>query len=223
MYEMSTRLGRLFRRNQSLDFASIAKAAGGRSRRSLFRDLDSLGYLTSYSHAGRYYTLSNIPQFDEHGLWFYKGIGFSRAGTLKNTLVELIGIAEGGYTHHELKAIMHVRVHNTLLALVQEKRVNREHIEKLYLYVSAQRERAQEQVARRREWLAAGEKAAPVFEVPVMTVIEVLMEVIRAGQVLIDPAEVVQRLHGRGIQVSVGEAEQVFVCYGLNALKKTPR
>lgn len=53
--------------------------------------------------------------------------------------------------------------------------------------------------------------------------IEVLMEVIRAGQVLIGPAEVVQRLHGRGIQVSVGEAEQVFACYGLNALKKTPR
>jgi len=223
MNEMSTRLGRLLRRNQSLDFASIARAAGGRSRRSLFRDLHSLGYLTSYTHAGRYYTLSDIPQFDEHGLWFHKGMGFSRAGTLKNTLVELIGAAEAGYTHLELKALMHVRVHNTLLALVHEKRVNREHIEKLYVYVSAQRERAQEQVARRGEWLAAGEKAARVFEVPVMTVIEVLMEVIRAGQVLIGPAEVVQRLHGRGIQVSVGEAEQVFVCYGLNALKKTPR
>jgi len=223
MNEISTGLGRLLRRNQSLDFASIAKAAGGRSRRSLFRDLDSLGYLTSYTHAGRYYTLCDIPQFDEHGLWFYKGIGFSRAGTLKNTLVELIGAAEAGYTHLELKALMHVRVHNTLLALVHEKRVNREHIEKLYVYLSAQRERAQEQVRRRREWLAAGQKAAPVFDVPVMTVIEVLMEVIRAGQVLIDPAEVVQRLHGRGIRVSVDEAEQVFVCYGLNALKKTPR
>jgi len=222
MNDMSTRLGRLLRRNQSLDFTSIARAAGGRSRRSLFRDLDSLGYLTSYTHAGRYYTLCDIPQFDDHGLWFHKGIGFSRAGTLKNTLVELIGAAEAGYTHLELKALMHVRVHNTVLALVQEKRVNREHIEKLYVYVSAQRERAREQVARRGEWLAAGE-AARVFEVPVMTVIEVLMEVIRAGQVLIGPAEVVQRLHGRGIQVSVGEAEQVFVCYELNALKKTPR
>jgi len=46
--------------------------------------------------------------------------------------------------------------------------------------------------------------------------------VIRVGQVLIDPAEVVQRLHDRGIRVSVSEAEQVFVRYGLNALKKTP-
>ena len=222
MNELSTLLGRLLRRKQSLDFASIQKVVGGRSRRSLFRDLDSLGYLTSYTHAGRYYTLSDIPQFDEHGLWFYKGIGFSRAGTLKNTLVELIGAAEAGYTHHELRALMHIRVHNTLLALVHDKRVNREHIEKLYVYVSAQRERAQEQVARRGEWLAAGAKVAPVFEVSVITVMEVLIEVIRAGQVLIDPAEVVQRLHGRGIRVSVSEAEQVFVRYGLNALKKTP-
>ncbi len=223
MSEISTRLSRLLRRDQSLDFASIAQVAGGRSRRSLFRDLDSLGYLTSYTHAGRYYTLSDIPQFDEHGLWFHKGIGFSRAGTLKNTLFEVIGAAEAGHTHYELRALMHVRVHNTLLALVHDKRVNREHIEKLYVYVSTQREGGQDQVARRRQWLAAEKKAAPVFEMPVMIVIEVLMEVIRSGQVLIGPAEVVQRLNGRGIRVSVSEAEEVFVRYGLTALKKTPR
>jgi hypothetical protein len=223
MNDQLTRIDGLFRRNQSLDLASIEKVAGGRSRRSLFRDLDGLGCLTSYTHAGRYYTLSYIPQFDEHGLWFCKGIGFSRAGTLKNTLVELIGDAEAGYTHHELRALMHIRVHNTLLSLVHDKRVNREHIEKLYVYVSVQRERAQAQVTRRGECLAAGAKADPLFEVSVLTVIEVLIEVIRAGQVLIDPAEAVQRLRGRGIRVSVSEAEKVFVCYGLSTLKKTPQ
>jgi hypothetical protein len=160
MNDQLTRIDGLFRRNQSLDLASIEKVAGGHRRRSLFRDLDGLGCLTSYTHApGRYYTLSDIPQFDEHGLWFCKGIGFSRAGTLKNTLVELIGDAEAGYTHHELRALMHIRVHNTLLSLVHDKRVNREHIEKLYVYVSVQRERAQAQVTRRGECLAAGAKA----------------------------------------------------------------
>jgi hypothetical protein len=52
--------------------SSFKKATHGRSRRSLFRDLASLGYLTSFTHAGRYYTLADIPQFDERGLWFYK-------------------------------------------------------------------------------------------------------------------------------------------------------
>jgi hypothetical protein len=220
MNEISTRLGRLIRQNQCLDFHAIVQAVGGRSRRSLFRDLRSLGYLTSFTHAGRYYTLWDIPSFDEHGLWFHKGIGFSRAGTLKSTLIEVIGGSEAGHTHPELKALMHVRVQNTLFALVQENRVAREQIEKLYVYVSAQGERAREQVARRREWLACEKRGAvPVFDVPVMSTMEVLMEVIRAGRVVIGPLEVVERLHGRGIRVSVSEAEEVFLHYGL---KKTP-
>jgi hypothetical protein len=223
MDETATRLARILRRNQTMDFMSIAKAAGQRSRRSLFRDLTSVGYLTSFTHAGRYYTLSDIPQFDEHGLWFYKGIGFSRAGTLKSTLVELIADSQAGYTHHELKGLLHVRVHNTLLSLVHEKRVTREHIEKLYVYASGKLERAKEQMVRRREWLDAQKKVEPVCELPVITVIEVLVEVIRAGQVLIAAPEVVQRLRARGITVTVGEAEQVFSRYGLKGVKKTPR
>lgn len=205
-----------------MDFESIVKTVGGRSRRSLFRDLASLGYLTSYTHAGRYYTLADIPQFDEHGLWFYKGIGFTRAGTLKNTLVELIGAAEAGCTHQELKNLLHVRVHNTLLTLVHDKRINREHIQKLYVYVSAETQRATEQVAKRQELLESGEKVAAVSEVPMTIVIEVLVEVIRAGEVLIAPAEVAQRLGSRGIPVTINEAEQVYDRYGLIPLKKTP-
>ena len=221
MDEPLTRLARLVRRNQTMEFSSIEKAAEGRSRRSLFRDLVCLGYLTSYTHAGRYYTLRDIPHFDEHGLWFYKGIGFSRAGTLKMTLVELIEAAEAGYTHNELKALLHVRAHNTLLVLVHEKRINREPIEKQYVYVSVKTQRSAEQLARRRE--EPGAKVELVFQVPVITVIEVLIEVIRAGKVLISPAEVAKRLSGRGIIVRVNEAEQVFDRYGLNTVKSRPR
>jgi hypothetical protein len=206
-----------------MDFESIVKAVGDRSRRSLFRDLASLGYLTSYTHAGRYYTLAEIPQFDEHGLWFHRGIGFTRAGTLKNTLVNLIEVAEAGCTHQELKNLLHVRVHNTLLILVHDKRINRQYIEKLYVYVSSGKQRAGEQVAKRQELLKSGEKLASVHEVPMTIVIEVLIEVIRASKVSITPAEVAQRLGGRGIPVTISETEQVYKRYGLIPLKKTPR
>lgn len=223
MNKSRTRLARLLRKNHTMDFESIVKVVGGRSRRSLFRDLVSLGYLTSYTHAGRYYTLADIPQFDEHSLWFYRGIGFSRAGTLKNTLVELVGAAEAGYTHQELKALLHIRVHNTLLTLVHDKHINREHIEKIYVYVSAGAQRAAEQVTKRHELLDSGEKVAAVSEMPVIIVIEVLIEVVRAGKVLIAPAEVAQRLCSRGLPVTISEAEQVYDRYGLIPLKKTPR
>jgi len=223
MGEATGRLVRLLRQNQTMDFASIKEATHGRSRRSLFRDLAFLGYLTSFTHAGRYYTLADIPQFDEYGLWFYKGIGFSRAGTLKKTLVKLIEAADAGYTHRELKALLHIRVHNTLLFLMHEKRINREYIEKLYVYMCIETKRAAEQVTRRREWLEADVAVAPVAKVPITTVIEVLLELIRAGKVLIAPIVVVQRLRVRGVPVTMGEVEQIFARYGLEALKKTLR
>ncbi len=138
MEEATRRLGQLLRRKQALDFASIEAASGGRSRRSLFRDLSTLGYLTSYTHGGGYYTLTETPQFDEHGLWFFQGVGFSRAESLKATLVERVDLAEAGHTHRELEALLHIRVHNTLLGLVRDQRIDRERIEKLYVYVSAQ-------------------------------------------------------------------------------------
>ena len=75
MSESHDRLIQLFRRNQIMDFDSIAKEAKERSRRSIYRDLASIGYRTSFTHAGGYYTLTDIPQFDANGLWFFKDIG----------------------------------------------------------------------------------------------------------------------------------------------------
>jgi hypothetical protein len=217
--ETTKRLSRLFQRKKVVDMATIGSALAGRSRRSLFRDLAQLGYLTSYSHAGRYYTLSGIPPFDEHGLWIFRGIGFSCAGTLKQTVVERVQTADAGHTHVELEHLLRVRVHNTLLGLVRQGQIGRERIDRVYMYVSAQRDRAAEQVARRRQVLA---EAAAVAELPGVTVIEVLVEALQAGQVQVAPAVVAARLSARAVSVSVEQVEQVFDRYGVNAGKKTP-
>jgi hypothetical protein len=221
MKEATKRLGQLLRRKQALDFASIKAASGGRSRRSLFRDLSTLGYLTSYTHGGCYYTLTEIPQFDEHGLWFFQGVGFSRVESLKATLVERVDLAEAGHTHRELEELLHIRVHNTLLGLVRDRRIDRERIKKLYVYVSAQAKRASEQVARRRTWMEM--ETESVTEMPVLTVIEVLLEVVRAGKMVIAPAVVAERLRVRGVSVTAAHVEQVFARYELEVSKKRPR
>jgi len=65
-----------------MSMPQLLQALAPRSRRSLFRDLGSLGYPSSYSHTGRYYTLSSIAEFDADGLCRYQGIGVSRDGTL---------------------------------------------------------------------------------------------------------------------------------------------
>ncbi len=79
----------LFQRHRVMDIKSLMKTTK-RSRRSLFRDLSELNYLSSYSHAGRYYTIPGIPQFDKNGLWFFNNIGFSQAITLKSAVTNFV-------------------------------------------------------------------------------------------------------------------------------------
>src|SRR4030042_3439012 len=67
------------------------------SGRTVFRVLDRMGYLSSYSHAGKYYTLARIPSFDTEGLWAHSGVLFSSHGTLRNTVVYLVKNAPAGH------------------------------------------------------------------------------------------------------------------------------
>ena len=219
MGDIEKRLVRLFRRARVLDMQALAATIQGRSRRSLFRDLAAAGYLTSYTHAGRYYTLCDIAEFDERGLWFHQGIGFSRAGTLKQTVAQDVQAAEAGRTHRELKQLLRVRVHNTLLGLVREGRIGRESFGRLHLYVSSEVERAAEQVARREQWAATAEQRAPLSD---EATIDVLVEVLHVGRVLVSAAEVASRLTARGAKLTAEQVEQVYDRFGLSVGKKTP-
>ena len=42
---------------------------------------------TSYNQNGKYYTLPEIPHFNEHGLWRFKRAVFSKYGNLKKTIM----------------------------------------------------------------------------------------------------------------------------------------
>jgi hypothetical protein len=221
MASKSSSMARVFRRKRVIDMRSLEEALGGRSRRSIFRDLSAVGYLSSYTHTGRYYTLSHIPRFDEHGLWFFQGVGFSKAGTLKSTAAALINSSEAGWWHEELLDLLRIRVHNTLLILVRDGDVGRERIAGAYLYVSGDPDRAAEQIARRKALLAETPQGKTVL--PDTTVIEVLGEALVAGGVRIAPQIIAARLSARGVIVSSADVEEVFARYGVDAGKKTAR
>jgi len=221
MASRTNQLARIFRRKKVMDMGSLEDALPERSRRSVFRDLAALGYLSSYTHTGRYYTLTSIPKFDERGLWFFQGIGFSKAGTLKRTVAEQVHAADAGKRHDELEALLRIRVHNTLLVLARDGHVGRERIAGSYLYVSPERDRAAEQVERRKTHLA--EATQGVMVMPDTMVIEVLVEALWAGGKRIEPQVVAARLSARGVAVSVEQVEGVFGRYGIDAGKKTAR
>ena len=95
----------------------------------------------------------------------HQGIGFSKEGTLKATLLKMVETAPSGFTHTELNHLLRVKVHNTLLGLVREGRIGREHIEKTYLYTGADTGEALDQISRRRMLLAKSDKLRRHFKV----------------------------------------------------------
>src|SRR2546422_3643211 len=104
---------------------------------TVFRKLTALGYLSSYSHRGKFYTLEDIPYFDEQGLWSYHSIWFSQYGNLIETAREFVEESSQGYTVPELEELLHVQCKAALLQLCQQERLAREKWAGLYVYFAA--------------------------------------------------------------------------------------
>lgn len=188
------------------------------SGRTVFRALQALGYHTSFSHGGRYYTLKGIPAFDTHGLWFYEEVGFSKAGTLRATIERLVQDAPAGYTHEELAPLLRLRVHDTLLDLVEGGLIARESLDDRYVYVGKTKRRGRMQLVERAS-RPAPLPAPSLPPVDAARVIDVLLAVIHAPRAGV---EVIGRgLRERGLILSDAQVAEVFVRYDLG--KKTAR
>jgi hypothetical protein len=173
-----------------------------------------VGYRTSYSHTGRYYTLEHIPQFDPRGLWHYRQIGFSLHGTLRATVIHLVEASPAGQTHEELQDVLHLRVHNTLRLLVQAHQLQRKSFQDAYVYLSAKPKQAS------RQWTQRQQLALPMApaELNPARVIDVLVDLLRHPQD--EPRAVARRLRAGGQAVTPEQIEAIWAHYHL---KKTPR
>jgi hypothetical protein len=209
-----SRLNPLFRRKRAALLDDLRAALGTTSRTTIFRILKAIGYFTSYSHAGRFYTLRRIPKFDRRGLWSWRGIGFSSHGTLRATSVFLIEESDAGKTHEDLHRQLGLRVYDTLRSLVENGTITRERFEDVYVYLSADPKKAATQMAVRRQ-LHVPAPAAVLPPDPLL-VIDVLVEVIHHPRE--DAAAIAGRLRTAGRLVTAKQVEEVFHAY---AVKKT--
>src|SRR5207237_795575 len=160
----SESLRSFLRRKQIATLEELKQALGTTSTMSWFRKLQTLTYRTSYSHRGKYYTLAEIPQFDEQGLWSSRGVWFSRDGTLLATAQRFVQQSPAGFTASELQALLSVEVKQTLLQLYQHHRVDRRVVADVYVYFSPEAERKREQRLRREARPAAQEIEEPAVE-----------------------------------------------------------
>jgi hypothetical protein len=145
----SEALRSFLRRKQIATLEELKQALGTASTMTVFRKLKSLDYRTSYSHRGKYYTLVEIPQFDERGLWSCGAVWFSREGTLLATARRFVEQAPAGLTASELQAWLRVEVKQPLFQLYQQQAVDRRAVGGVYVYFSREAGRQREQRLRR--------------------------------------------------------------------------
>jgi hypothetical protein len=133
----------------------LKRVLGTQAEITVFRKLKELSYHTSYSHRGQFYTLAEIADFDEQGLWTFQGVWFSRHGTLLSTAEAFVHQAPAGYFVAELEDLLHVPVKEPLLQLVRRNRLARQEVSGLYLYCSSARLKRQQQLRARLARLEA--------------------------------------------------------------------
>lgn len=191
----------------------------GTSGRTVLRILSKLSYLTSYSHAGRFYTLQRIPTFDFRGLWSHGQVRFSSHGTLRATIVYLVKQAQAGYTHEELRIMVGLRVHDTLHSLVEAAQIGRVQVDGVFVYVDVEPQHAGVQLAQRSATVqappAAGTMATPLEPA---RIIDILVAIIHHPDYT--PSGIVGDLRARSVQITEAQVEHVLVTYGV---KKTVR
>jgi hypothetical protein len=146
----SETLAELIREQKIATMGQLVDTLGTDVKRTVFRKLKELGYRTSYSHRGSYYTLDDVADFDDDGLWSYKSVWFSTHGTLLATVEAMVNAGEFGHFLDELDNTLHVGTKDAVRKLVRDGRLGREKVGGRYLYGSARSVKMRQQVLARK-------------------------------------------------------------------------
>jgi len=175
--------------------------------------LNTWGTLTSYNHNGRFYTLAGIPQFDEHGLWGYKDIRFSRFGTLKETVIQLIENSPQGLSSAELGDLLCLDPRSFMNHYKDLPALQREKFQGRYIYLSSDEQVGSAQRALREEAL----EQQSLQQMSDHDALWVFADFIRHPQ---SPLETrVARLERQGISVKAHAITALLQLHGLSEKK----
>lgn len=135
MISKTTTANKLFHKEKCVTIQDISQALDY-SGRSVQRLLKKLGYYSSFTHNGKWYTLEQIPEFDENGLWFYQGIGFSKLRDLAATINYLVDNSAKGLTASELSGILSSSCPPILNKMYKARKINRVKATRNFVYIS---------------------------------------------------------------------------------------
>ena len=131
----TTTASKLFNKEKCLTIKDLSRVLEY-SDRSVQRLLKKLGYYRSFTHNGKWYTLEYIPEFDENGLWFYQGIGFSKWRNLTATILSLVGNSVKGLTASDLSSLLSSSCPPILNKIYKARKINRVKTSRGFVYIS---------------------------------------------------------------------------------------
>ena len=181
---------------------------------SVRRFLAEAGYYSSFNYNGGWYTLRSIPRFGRNGLWFYRDIGFSRAGTLPKTLITLISVSPAGMSAETLGENLRCRCHGVLVNLWRTRKIERQKIGRRQVYFAANPHKA----AIQHQALAAQDLPEVRFSAEIAVL--VLAEFIRTPDSSFEQlAEKISQ--SKKVTVNAKQIEQLFDQHGLKKTMQT--
>ena len=191
------------------------------SHMSVFRILKEYGYYSSYNYNAAYYTLHDVAQFDQWGLWSYRDIGFSRYGTLNETILALVQNATAGMTVRELEDRLQTKAANLLARLVHDGRLTHQSLRgRRFVYLAADAREADRQYQQRQQQLQRSEAAHG--ELPEgcspSEVIEILRQMVLSPQAA--PDQLARELTGRDVQATIRQVRRVIDHYALEKKRR---
>lgn len=145
------RLKDVFKKHKTATMKQLKSVLQTNTSMTVYRKLESLNYLSSCSHSGKYYTLKGIPNFNQDGLWFNKSVLFSRYGTLTETVKNIVDESEYGYSSLELEGLLKVKPNEVLIKLINRKQLSRTKLNGNFFYFTIAQNKKISQELRRKQ------------------------------------------------------------------------
>lgn len=179
---------------------------------------------TSYNKNGRYYTLPDIPAFDQEGIWKFKGTFFSKQGNLKQTIIHLINNSESGLTASQIAKRLGLSTQlrslisyfKTISGLYREKQKGNGS----YVYFSAEKSIYSSQKQRRESQIKIKEKDIHGQLPSESESIAVLVDIIKHPKTTIKKCA--GRLRKNGTIIKPESIRNLLQYHGIRIGKKTP-
>jgi len=183
-------------------------------KKTMRRDIKQLDAITSYTHRGKFITLPHIPSFDVNGIWFYKGIGFTKHRNSMDLIVSIINAKET-ITKEEMEEILKIKISKQIQILLELNRLHRVKLGGKYCYIS---EELAKNKKRRMQLLDIGTEQYYEKKVKLTDLVAVLKAVLTEHK--IDMNSLNKLIKKYSLDVPIKKVEQILLRYDLSSKKK---